>query len=419
MRTATHAWRTSILKRFRPSTAIVPKCDNAGRRTLTLHVGNGAERKYVRSFSSSPRVQDKHKVVDLRSDTVTLPTQAMIKTSSSAALGDDVMGEDPTVLELEALMADKFGKERGLYVPTGTMANLVALLSHCDKSRASEIIIGSGSHINLWEGGNASSIGGIHTRQVAEDAETAELPEDDVLDCVRNGADDHWPVTSLLCLENSHNMCGGVALPKEYFDRIGKLAHSETMNNINVHVDGARIFNAAVALGTDVKDLCEHVDSVSICLSKGLGAPLGSVLVGENEFIELAKRARKRCGGGMRQAGIVAAMGLFAVQNNVERLAEDHIRAQKIGLALNEFGCDMFRDGKVDTNIVYFGLPETCNLSREEFVERLDREYGVKFGGGYSRGGKFFRIVTHMDVDDEGTDRAIEAIGSVLAGSAQ
>ena len=147
---------------------------------------------------------------------------------------------------------------------------------------------------------------------------------------MRNGFDDHWPITSLLCLENSHNMCGGVALPKEYFDRMGKLAHSDKMNNVKVHVDGARIFNAAVAQGIDVKNLCENVDSVSICLSKGLGAPLGSVLVGEENFIEVAKRARKRCGGGMRQVGVVASMGLFAVQNNVERLAEDHIRAKKV-----------------------------------------------------------------------------------------
>ena len=295
-----------------------------------------AARMKKRAFSSSSgttgivTVKEKNKIVDLRSDTVTLPSQAMINTVSSAAVGDDVMGEDPTVLELERFMAEKFGKEKGLFLPTGTMANLVALMSHCDKSRASEIIIGSGSHINLWEGGNASSIGGIHTRQVEEDKNTAQLLEDDILDCVRNGIDDHWPVTSLLCLENSHNMSGGVALPKEYFDRMGRLAHSEKMNNVNVHVDGARIFNAAVAQEIDVKDLCENVDSISICLSKGLGAPLGSVLVGGEDFIKLAKSARKRCGGGMRQVGVVASMGLFAVQNNVERLAEDHIRAKKV-----------------------------------------------------------------------------------------
>ena len=199
-------------------------------------------------------------------------------------------------------------------------------------------------------------------------------------------------------------------MPKDYFDRMGALAHSDKMRNVNVHVDGARIFNAAVALDIDVKDLCESVDSVSICLSKGLGAPLGSVLVGESDFIEVAKRARKRCGGGMRQAGVVAAMGLYAVQNNVERLAEVHIRAKKIGLSLKENGFYMMRNGEIDTNIVYFGLPETTNLSREGFRTRLSEEYGVKVTGGYSRGGKLFRIVTHMNVDDEGVDRAIEAM---------
>ena len=333
--------RASLLKRIGSQVSRIPS--NAGRQTTQL---------MRRSFSDSSNI------VDLRSDTVTIPSQGMLQSAMSAPVGDDVMGEDPTVLELESYMAEKFGKERGLYLPTGTMANLVALLSHCDKTRAAEIIIGSGSHINLWEGGNAASIGGrflcfgqtcyscniwnvshffhrfdfltgIHTRQVEEDAISGELDEDDILDCVRNGFDDHWPITSLLCLENSHNMCGGIAMPKDYFDRMGTLAHSDKMN-VNVHVDGARIFNAAVALNIDVKDLCESVDSISICLSKGLGAPLGSVLVGESDFIEVAKRARKRCGGGMRQAGVVAAMGMYAVQNNVERLAEDHVRAKKV-----------------------------------------------------------------------------------------
>jgi len=391
----------------------IPQYADTGSGTPTL---TAMQMMYRRSFSISSAAADKN-IVDLRSDTVTLPSQAMLNSVLSAAVGDDVMGEDPTVLELERFMAEKFGKERGLFLPTGTMANLVALLSHCDKTRAAEIIIGSGSHINLWEGGNASSIGGIHTRQVEEDKESAELLEDDILDCVRNGLDDHWPITSLLCLENSHNMGGGVALPKEYFDRMGKLAHSDKMNNVNVHVDGARIFNAAVAQDIEVKDLCENVDSVSICLSKGLGAPLGSVLVGEGEFIEVAKRARKRCGGGMRQVGVVASMGLFAVQNNIERLADDHTRAKKIGFALKENGFYLPRDGKIDTNIVYFGLPETANISREAFAARLNEEYGVKVTGGYSRGGKLFRIVTHMNVDDEGVDRAIEAICELVSSS--
>ena len=318
--------QTSILKLARSGGNCTPKLASfAMGAPISIRTEIRMDR---RSFANV--VTSKTKTVDLRSDTVTLPSQEMLNSVMSAAIGDDVMGEDPTVLELEQTMADKFGKERGLFLPTGTMANLVALLSHCDKTRAAEIIIGSGSHINLWEGGNASSIGGIHTRQVHEDKDSAQLLEDDILDCVRNGFDDHWPITSLLCLENSHNMGGGVALPKEYFDRMGKLAHSDKMNNIKVHVDGARIFNAAVAQNIEVKDLCEHVDSVSICLSKGLGAPLGSVLVGEDGFIEVAKRARKRCGGGMRQAGVVASMGLFALQNNIERLADDHVRAKKV-----------------------------------------------------------------------------------------
>jgi threonine aldolase len=324
----------------------------------------------------------------------------------NAPLGDDVMGEDPTINEFEAYMADLFGKEKGLFLPTASMSNLVALLAHCN-TRASEIIIGTESHINLWEGGNPANVGGIHTRQTPEDV-NAQLSEQNILDCFRNGVDDHWPHTALLCLENSHNMCGGVALPKSYFDRIGRLAH-ETMK-IPVHVDGARIFNAAVAQGTAVKDLCEHVDSVTICLSKGLGAPVGSILVGAEEVIRLAKRARKRVGGGMRQAGVMAAMGMFAVQHNVERLAEDHERAKKLGRVLKDNGFYLLRDGQIDTNIVYFGLPESCSLSKGEFLSILSSQYGVKVTGGYSSGGRLFRAVSHMHIDDAHMDRAIEGI---------
>jgi threonine aldolase len=211
-----------------------------------------------------------------------------------------------------------------------------------------------------------------------------------------------------LCLENTHNMCGGVALPKNYFDCMGIFAH-DTLK-VPVHVDGSRIFNAAIAQNSPVKDICEHVDSVTICLSKGLGAPVGSILVGETEFIRLARRARKRCGGGMRQAGVIASMGMFAVQNNVERLVDDHDRANKLGRALKENGFILLRDGKVDTNIVYFGLPESSSISRKEFTRRLNEEYGVKVTGGYSSGGRLFRAVTHMHIDDSMIERAIEAI---------
>ena len=348
------------------------------------------------------------RIADLRSDTVTLPSREMLEAATTAPLGDDVMGEDPTVLELEDYMADLFGKEKALFVPTGTMANLVALLAHCH-TRAAEIIIGRESHICLWEGGHAAGLGGIHTRQVPEDEMTGELNAEQIQDAVRTDVDDHWPETKLLCLENTHNMCGGVALSADYMNRMGQLAHSQ---NFRCHVDGARIFNSIVAQQTKTtpEELCASVDSISVCFSKGLGAPLGSVLIGDSEMIRLAKRARKRCGGGMRQAGIAAAMGLYAVKNNVERLNEDHVRARRIGAEFKANGLHLLRDGVVDTNIVYFSLPEDCKIETKDLSRRASEEYGVKFGGGYSKGGKLFRIVTHMGVNDEDTDRAIEAV---------
>jgi threonine aldolase len=359
-------------------------------------------RSEVRNFASIG------KVVDMRSDTVTMPSEGMLKAAMQAPLGDDVMGEDPTAIELEEYMADLFGKEQALFVPTGTMANLVAILSHCH-TRASEIIVGSGSHIVLWEGGNVSNLGGVHTKQIDEDVD-ARLSQDDIRDSLRTDDDDHWPQTNLLCLENSHNMMGGVALPPSYMNEMGKL--SEELN-IKCHVDGARIFNAAVAQDVSVKEMCKSVDSVAICFSKGLGAPLGSCLVGDTEFVRLAKRARKRCGGGMRQVGVVAAMGLYAVKNNVERLNEDHFRAKKIGKELYDNGFYLPRMGKIDTNIVYFGLPDDSTMATEEFVNALSQEYGVKVGGGYSKGGKLFRLVAHLGIDDEGADRAMEALVSL------
>ena len=339
-----------------------------------------------------------------------MPSKGMLQAAMEARLGDDVMGEDPTVLELEQFMADMFGKPASLFVPTGTMANLVAILSHCH-TRASEIIIGAESHVCLWEGGNVANLGGVHSIQVKEDQD-ARISIDDVRDNLRSDTDDHWPQTTLLCLENTHNMLGGVALPPSYMDQMGMLA---TELNIKCHVDGARIFNAAVALQVPPKELCKHVDSVSICFSKGLGAPLGSILVGETEFIRLAKRARKRCGGGMRQAGIVASMGLYAVKNNVDRLKDDHDRAKRIGQELKRHGFYLPRDGKVDTNIIYFALPENSMVTKEELDERLESKYGIKLTGGYSKGGELFRVATHMGINDEDTDQAIDAIVSVAS----
>lgn len=375
----------------------------------TEKLPNGARRGGLQRFVDSLRSVSSRRVVDLRSDTVTAPSRPMLQAAMNAATGDDVMGEDPTVLELEAYVAGQFGKEKGLFLPTGTMANLTAILSHCH-SRASEIIIGANSHICLWEGGNAAGLGGVHTRQLLEDETTAELHPQQIRDAVRDDSDDHFAKTELLCLENTHNMMGGVALSVEYMNTMGDLCKKF---GIGLHVDGARICNAAVALGVSVKQLCDPADSVSVCLSKGLGAPLGSVLVGDTELIRLAKRARKRCGGGMRQAGVVASMGLYAIQHNYDRLADDHERAKRLAGLLESRGFRLSRQGKVDTNIFYFGLPATSKVSKEEYCARLNAEYGVKLTGGYSRGGELFRVVTHLDVNDEDVEKAAEAMVSM------
>lgn len=355
-----------------------------------------------RAFTAAPSPR----IVDLRSDTVTSPSKAMLNAGMSAPTGDDVMGEDPTILQLQRDMAERFGKEKALYVPTGTMSNLVAIMSHCH-SRSSEIIIGTNSHICLWEGGNAAGVGGVHTRQLVEDEDTAQLDAAQIRDACRQDDDDHFAATQLLCLENTHNMMGGVPLSLQYMQDMGTLSREL---GIKLHVDGARIFNAAMALGVTVKELCADADSVSVCLSKGLGAPLGSVLVGETEFIRLAKRARKRLGGGMRQAGVVAAMGQYAVDHNVELLVDDHRRAKKLAAELQRHGFRLPRSGKVDTNMFYFGLPEDSSVTKAKYMQRLDSEFGVKLTGGYSRGGELFRVVTHLDLNDEDVDRAAEAM---------
>jgi threonine aldolase len=323
------------------------------------------------------------------------------------------MGEDPTVLALQEYVADLFGKESALYVPTGTMSNLCAILAHCHYNKSAEMILGKYSHINLYEGGGYANLAGVSAKFVTEN-EDAMFDMEDVKDAFRADNDDHYAKTTLICLENTHNMLGGVALSTDYINSIGSLAH-ETWNEhgVNVHIDGARIFNSAVSQSVSPSTLCSGADSVSICLSKGLGAPMGSVLVGDTEFIRLAKRARKRLGGGMRQSGVMAAMGMYALQNNVERLAEDHINAQILSRELQNAGFYAPRDGKVDTNVVFFGLPDNCNVTKEVLTKSMYDEYGVKILGGYSQGGKLFRLVTHMDIDKDGVERTIEGILSI------
>ncbi|GAX14079.1 threonine aldolase [Fistulifera solaris] len=376
-------------------------------RSVLANVVQQLRRKSLcrrRKLSSSPR-----RIIDLRSDTVTLPSPEMIKYSLNAPLGDDVMGEDPTVQKLQQYVADMLGFEAGLFLPTGTMANLVALTSHCLYDRAAEVMIGAQSHISLWEGGNAAIVGGIHTRQLPEDRETAQISEGDIRDFFRDDSDDHCSKTVLLCLENTHNMLGGVALPVEYMAGMSSICREL---GLKLHVDGARLANAAVAQGVSIASLCAGADSVSLCLSKGLGAPVGSVLVGDNEFIRLAKRARKRCGGGMRQAGVVASMGLYALENNVERLSVDHYFAKQLAAKLENYGFQISR--AVETNIFYFSLPESVLQSKSEYCKRLEQGYGIKITGGYSTGGKLFRVVTHLGVSIDDVDYIADSMVKTL-----
>ena len=354
-----------------------------------------------------------NRIVDLRSDTVTQPTQSMLSTATQAPTGDDVMGEDPTVLSLQEYAADLFGKESALYVPTGTMGNLCAILAHCHYNKSAEMILGKHSHINLYEGGGYANLAGVSAKFVTEN-DDGMFDLEETLDVFRADNDDHYAKTALICLENTHNMLGGVALPPEYVDSMGKLARETwTEHGVKVHIDGARIFNSAISQSVSVSRLCSEADSASICLSKGLGAPMGSVLVGDREFIRLAKRARKRLGGGMRQSGVMAAMGMFALQHNVERLAEDHANAQTLARELQNAGFYLPRNGKVDTNVVFFGLPEHCEITREQLTQSMFDEYGVKILGGYNSGGKLFRLVTHMDVGKDDINRTVDGIISL------
>ena len=244
------------------------------------------------------------KIIDLRSDTVTLPTDEMRQAIAHAKLGDDVFGEDPTVNELEAKAAQIMGKESGLLVPSGTMGNLVSILVHCD--RGTEIILGDKSHTFIFEAGGISAFGGIHSRQLKNQVDGT-IKIEDIHTAIRMD-NVHFPKTSAITLENTHNLCNGSPLLPGYIQEVAKIAHN---NNMKLHIDGARIFNAAVAQDVDVKDLVADADSVTFCLSKGLSAPVGSVVCGNEEFIYHARRNRKALGGGMRQAGIIAAAGII------------------------------------------------------------------------------------------------------------
>lgn len=342
--------------------------------------------------------------VDLRSDTVTHPTPAMRQAMANAAVGDDVFGEDPTVNRLQEMAAERMGKEAGLFVASGTMGNLIAILAHCN--RGDEVILGKQAHTYRYEGGGLSVLGGIHSCQIPNQPDGT-LALEDIRQAIRPD-DIHQPITRLITLENTHNRCGGVPLTVEYTRQVGELARQY---NLKLHLDGARIFNAAVALGVEARQLAEPADSVTFCLSKGLCAPVGSVLCGSQEFIAKARRLRKLLGGGMRQAGILAAAGIVALEQMVDRLAEDHARARRLAEGLRRIPGLQLDPNTPYTNMVFLNLaPETEPLAAETVVERLKAHRILVEDVGPRR----FRLVVHYWIDDAGIERAIQAFARVL-----
>jgi threonine aldolase len=343
--------------------------------------------------------------IDLRSDTVTKPTPEMREAMAKAEVGDDVYGDDPTINNLQELAAAKVGKEAGLFVPSGTMGNLVAILSHC--GRGDEAIMGKNSHTFLYEGGGISTLGGIHSSQIVEQPDGS-LDLDEIEANIRDMGDDHEPVSRLIEIENTHNRCGGVWQSPAYIRKLGNFAHERSLV---VHMDGARVFNSAVAQGIDVKELTSPVDSVTFCLSKGLCAPVGSVLCGTHEFITKARKIRKHLGGGMRQAGIIAAAGIVALEKMVDRLAEDHARARNLAEGLSEIPIVSLLPGTPATNMVFFDLGPSVKLSTHEIEQKI-QERGVL---AHASGPRRFRLVTHYWIDDAAVEKAVAVFGEILA----
>jgi len=341
--------------------------------------------------------------VDLRSDTVTPPTPEMREAMYRAAVGDDVFGDDPTANRLQRMAATMTGHEAALFVPSGTMGNLVGILSHC--GRGDEAILGARSHSVLYEGGGISALGGVHSRQVKEQLDGS-LALSDLEPLIRD-SDEHYPVSRLIGIENTHNRCGGTCQTPDYVRSLAKFAHAR---GLVVHMDGARVFNAAAALGVDVKELTASVDSVTFCLSKGLCAPIGSLLCGSEEFIYKARRLRKHLGGGMRQVGVVAAAGIVALEKMTVRLGEDHARARNLAQGLSVIPGIQLDPGSPATNMIYFNVSNYPEWNAIEMERRL-QERGILI---HSVDERRIRLVTHYWIDDAAVERTVDGFRAVL-----
>lgn len=343
--------------------------------------------------------------IDFRSDTVTWPTPAMRRAMANARVGDDVYGEDPTVITLERRAAELTGHEAGLFVASGTMGNLVCLLTH--GQRGDEVIVGEAHHVLCWEAGGMAAVGGMIPRPLPMDR-VGRLSLDAIEGAIRED-DPHLPRTRLIWLENSSGGRFGAALPPDYMAQVKALAGRY---GLKVHLDGARLFNAAVAQNIPAGEITRQVDSVSFCLSKGLCAPVGSVICGTGAFIHQARRKRKLLGGGMRQAGVLAAAGLVALDEMIDRLAEDHRRARQLAVGLATIPGLILDLADVHTNMVFFSLADDAPDDAPTIARRLQVEHRVWLG---AEGPRSFRAVTHYWIDDAAVEALVHGLRHIMA----
>jgi threonine aldolase len=341
-------------------------------------------------------------VIDLRSDTVTRPTDEMRRAMAEAEVGDDVYKEDPSINRLQERAAEILGKESGLLMASGTMSNLVAILAHCQ--RGDEIIMGDQAHIFWNESGGASGLAGVQIRLVPNGPQ-GEIDPDELAGAIRPRGNIHSPPTTLVCLENTHNRCSGGVLTPQDTKRVAEVAHAA---GARVHLDGARLFNASVALEVPARELVREVDDVSFCLSKALSCPVGSVLCGSRDFIDEALRWRKMVGGGMRQAGVLAAAGLVALDSMVDRLAEDHANARKLAQGLANIDGLSVDPDRIQTNIVIFDIDESVGTA-SDLIAALGREDVLVS----SPGKHSIRMVTHRHIVGTDIDEALSRVAQV------
>ena len=344
-------------------------------------------------------------IIDLRSDTLTQPTPAMRRAMAEAEVGDDQYGEDPTVNRLEELAAETLGKEAACFVPSGTMGNLTAILTHC--GRGDEVLLGDESHVLWFESGGAATLGGLPFRPLRTDR-FGRLDARDVADAIRSPRPG-WARTGVLCLESTHNRCGGTVLGPDVLGRLADVAHAR---GVPVHLDGARIFNAAAALGLPAREVVRPVDSVQFCFSKGLAAPVGSIVVGGRDFIAGVRFNRKLVGGAMRQAGAIAAAAIVALEEMVDRLPEDHRRARRLAEGLAQIDGIAVDLDTVQTNIVIF-KPDPARLAKERFVAGM-LDGGVRVSDYGLRG---LRMVTHYQIDDADVDKTLRTAAAIMQGA--